>query len=354
MDSSFSSRATKNSKLSVRNQTQFKKSSNNMPASKKNNNLCMREQTLFKKAFELSTLCDVELCVLYYGRDGELIKTWPEDQTKVRDMAERFSKLSEGEKRKKSSNLSQFLNKKISDGKKHDDDNKLSDKLFEMEASLESRLRVFQEKLRLLSAPHDHQREPCAASSSTDPSPSLIVDNHQQKTEEPIANHLEQDQRQSLAVYSGFPIPTDLSKSSSSSSLINHPPNCSILLYNHVNRTFTQLPSTFHQPAMIPQNLDQGYSDSLLGGQRFGNIELPPLMQIESPPVQSDQNASWNHGFGYSDLLLEGQGIDGMGSCSNNQLPPMMQTQNPVFQFGNASWNQTTSFGDPMMFASYN
>ncbi|CAA7053491.1 unnamed protein product [Microthlaspi erraticum] len=323
MDSSFSSRATKNSKLSVRNQTQFKKSSNNMPASKKNNNLCMREQTLFKKAFELSTLCDVELCVLYYGRDGELIKTWPEDQTKVRDMAERFSKLSEGEKRKKSSNLSQFLNKKISDGKKHDDDNKLSDKLFEMEASLESRLRVFQEKLRLLSAPHDHQREPCAAL----PSPSLIVDNHQQKTEEPSANHLEQDQRQSLAVYSGFPIPTDLSKSSSSS-LMNHPPNCSILLYNHVNRTFTQLPSTFHQPA-IPQNLDQGYSDSLLGGQRFGNIELPPLMQTQS---QFDQNASWNQGFGYSDLLLEGQGFDGMGSCinSNNQLPPMMQTQNPV------------------------
>ncbi|CAA7026646.1 unnamed protein product [Microthlaspi erraticum] len=162
-----------------------------------------------------------------------------------------------------------------------------------MEASLESRLRLLQEKLRFL-CPNDHQTEPCAAAS---PSPSLIVDNHhRQKTEEPSANHLEQDKRQSHAVYSGFPIPTDLSKSSSP--LMNHPPNCSILLYNHDNATFTQLPSSFHQPAAISHD-----------SARFGNIELPPLMQTQS---QFDQKASWNQGFGYSDLLLEGQGFEGM------------------------------------------
>ena len=52
---------------------------------------------MFKKALELSTLCDIEVCVILYSRDGELIKTWPEDQSKVRDMAERFSKLHERE-----------------------------------------------------------------------------------------------------------------------------------------------------------------------------------------------------------------------------------------------------------------
>lgn len=38
----------------------------------------------------------------------------------------------------------------------------------------------------------------------------------------------------------------------------------------------------------------------------------------------------------------------------NNQLPPMMQTQKPMVQFGKALWNQTASFADPMMLASYN
>ncbi|CAH2079851.1 unnamed protein product [Thlaspi arvense] len=113
---------------------------------------------MLRKASQLSTLCDVQLCVLYYGRDGELIKTWPEDQSKVRDMAERFSKLSHNEKRKKSTNLSQFLNKKLNEERKRSlekNDNKFSEKVLELEHSLESRLRIFQDKRRLLQTEPD-------------------------------------------------------------------------------------------------------------------------------------------------------------------------------------------------------
>ncbi|KAL9280754.1 putative transcription factor MADS-type1 family [Arabidopsis thaliana] len=112
----------------------------------------MREDTMFTKALELSTLCDIEVCVILYSRDGELIKTWPEDKSKVRDMAERFSKLNDRERRKKRTNLSLFLRKK------NLDDNKLSEKALEMNDSLESGLRVLQDKLLLLE-PEKNQTE---------------------------------------------------------------------------------------------------------------------------------------------------------------------------------------------------
>ncbi|KAL9811633.1 putative transcription factor MADS-type1 family [Arabidopsis thaliana] len=97
----------------------------------------MREDTMFKKALELSTLCDIEVCVILYSRDGELIKTWPEDQSK---------------RRKKRTNLSLFLRKKILDN------SKLSEKVLEMKDSLESGLRVLQDKLLLLQ-PEKNQTE---------------------------------------------------------------------------------------------------------------------------------------------------------------------------------------------------
>ncbi|AAD48934.1 similar to Pfam family PF00319-SRF-type transcription factor (DNA-binding and dimerization domain); score=22, E= 9.9e-05, n=1 [Arabidopsis thaliana] len=185
MDSSTSTK--KNTKLFVRNQTCFKKSSLSSSNAKKTTNLSMREQTMFKKALELSTLCDIEVCVIYYGRDGKLIKTWPEDQSKVRDMAERFSRLHERERCKKRTNLSLFLRKQILH------DKKLSEKVLEMEDSLESGLRVLQDKLLLLQ-PEKNQTElgqSCAVYSTTYPlsSPSLIEDHqHQQQWTEPLSN----------------------------------------------------------------------------------------------------------------------------------------------------------------------
>ncbi|CAH2065814.1 unnamed protein product, partial [Thlaspi arvense] len=73
-----------------------------------------REATLVKKSYELSTLCGIDVCIICYDREGELIKTWPED----RDMSERFSRLSDKEKKKKSVDLSRFLNKMASNDKK--------------------------------------------------------------------------------------------------------------------------------------------------------------------------------------------------------------------------------------------
>ncbi|CAH2079930.1 unnamed protein product [Thlaspi arvense] len=72
--------------------------------------LANRLRTVFKKASELTTLCDIEACVIHYGPDGEL-QTWPKDRQKVRDLALRYSRLDDAKRRKKSVNLYGFLNK---------------------------------------------------------------------------------------------------------------------------------------------------------------------------------------------------------------------------------------------------
>ncbi|XP_010495345.2 PREDICTED: agamous-like MADS-box protein AGL53 [Camelina sativa] len=111
---------------------------------------------MYKKASELSILCDVEVCVIYYNRDGELVGTWPEDRSKVRDMAERYSKLNDSERRKKSTNLSLFLNKKTDKKTSLDiNDKRFSEKLLEMEASLESNIRVLQDQSSGVTEPAD-------------------------------------------------------------------------------------------------------------------------------------------------------------------------------------------------------
>ncbi|CAL9231714.1 unnamed protein product [Arabidopsis halleri] len=285
MDSSMSTK--KKTKLSLRNQTCFKKSSLYSTA-KKTTNLSMREETMFKKAFELSTLCDIEVCVIYYGRDGELIKTWPEDKSKVRDMAERFSRLHERERRKKSTNLSLLLRKKILD------DSKLSEKVLEMKDSLESGLRVLQDKLLLLQPENQTELGQSRVVSSTTNPLSSPEDHHQQWTESLVngVSNTEQDL--------------------STSSLSQHHSKFSVFLYNHDNGSFYQVPDSV-------SSFDQSTSTALLGAQGTG--------------LRSN-------------------------SCNNFDLPmvfpPQMQTQTPLVHFDQfAPWNQAPLFADPMMF-SYN
>ncbi|VVB04948.1 unnamed protein product [Arabis nemorensis] len=313
MDSSSSATEKKKPKLSVRKQTRFKK----QPSSKtKTTNLCMREQTLLNKAYELSTLCDIEVCVIYYGPNGELIKTYPEDQSKVRDMSERFIKLSDVERRKKSTNLSQFLTKNIKKEKQTSldkNDNKFSLKVLEMERSLETRLQVLQDKLRFLS--NKDQTEPdqsLEVASMTKQSnnftmnelPSSLINNplithQQQQGSESLTNH----HLMSGDVYNSGGFAIDSSNQNQN--------KYSIFLYDHDKDTFTQLSdsaSSFGQGLAPYNNL---MSTDLLGAQGFG--------------------------------------VDGIGlrSCSNNNIP----TQNPLVQ----PWNQTPFYGgDPMMFSSYN
>ncbi|CAN8255790.1 unnamed protein product [Cochlearia groenlandica] len=205
-----------------------------------------RNDTFFRKAHELSTLCDVDVCVIYYGRDGELIKTWPEDQSKVRDMADRFAKLSKGEKAKKSTTLSQFLNKRINDDKKHDF-NRFSEKLSAVEASLLRRLPFLQEKLQLL-CPDDQIPAliDMSSSSSSPPPPIVNVQTSNNKTchvsttdvsssqtivvdnqTEPLKNHMIQEQ-EDQKIYTGNP-------------MHNNQERYTILLLDGENGTFTQI-----------------------------------------------------------------------------------------------------------------
>ncbi|KAL1207455.1 Agamous-like MADS-box protein AGL53 [Cardamine amara subsp. amara] len=243
----------KNTKLSVKNQTCFKKSSfssnNDIPGSRKKINLSMREKTIFNKAYELATLCDVEVCVIYYGPDGELIKTWPDDEHKVRDMAERFTKLNEKERRKKSTNLSQILNKKILNDKKtslDNNDNKFFEKVSDLENSLENHLRIFQAKLLRLQTEPDYQSRLFSSDLCT-----TIEDSHQQ----PLMNHKHE---QDLSHTGGFtPLLIDdhnqqwteslmggvssTEQTLMTSSLNQQQNKFSLFLYNHGNGSFCQL-----------------------------------------------------------------------------------------------------------------
>ncbi|CAE6124740.1 unnamed protein product [Arabidopsis arenosa] len=240
---------------------------------------------MFKKAFELSTLCDIEVCVIYYGRDGELIKTWPEDKSKVRDMAERYTKLNERERRKKSTNLSLLLRKKILD------DNKLSEKVLEMKNSLESGLRVLQDKLKLLQPENLGQSR--VVSSTTNPL-SSPEDHHQQWTE-PLVNGVSNTEQEL-----------------STSSLSQHQSKISVFLYNHDNGSFYQVPDSV-------SSFDQSTSTALLGAQGT-DLRSNSCNNFDLPMV----------------------------------FPPQMQTQTPLVHFEQfAPWNQAPSFADPMMF-SYN
>lgn len=110
--SSSSPTKKKTAKFSQTQQNLFKKAS-----SSKATSLTKRRETVFKKAYELSILCGIEVCVICYGSDGKL-KTWPEDIEKVKDMARRYSELSETKRRKGRVDLRQFLEKINTDDSK--------------------------------------------------------------------------------------------------------------------------------------------------------------------------------------------------------------------------------------------
>ncbi|XP_010455071.1 PREDICTED: agamous-like MADS-box protein AGL93 [Camelina sativa] len=258
--------------FSVRNRRCFKKQTSLSSVSKKTTNLPLREQTMFKKASELSILCDVEVCVIYYNRDGELVRTWPEDQSKVRDMAERFSKLDDRERRKKSTDLSLFLNKKTLKDKKTSfdiTDNKCSEKVLEMEASLESSLRVLQDKLlRLQNQTEPDQNHVVSSVGFFTTDPSLM--SGVSKTEQDLSTPSLTQQQQSKV---------------------------SVFLYNHDNDSLCQLPNSI-------STFDPSMSTASLGAQglclRSNESDLlmvfPPQMQTQTPPpVHFDRFAGWNN-----------------------------------------------------------
>ncbi|KAJ4884024.1 AGAMOUS-like 53 [Raphanus sativus] len=271
------------SKLSVRKDTFFK----------------ARAKTVLKKAYELSELCGVDLCVICYDREGNLVNTWPEnDEARVKATAERFSRLSEKERNKKSTNLSRFLNKKMMDEKKASlkaNDNKFSKKVFIFEDSLRSRLGLFQEKITEL------------VDDLGSDDPSLINADQCQPI---LMNHLSTTES-----------PADLPTSS-----LNHPSNFSILLYNHDNGTFTQLanssalPPSFEQP-VIPCNQDYGtnYLDLLLGEQD-NKFDLP----IAPHPMMHTQTSMFHQQFDHQFMQTQEGMIPYNHTQSSSGYPTMM------------------------------
>ncbi|CAH8300585.1 unnamed protein product [Eruca vesicaria subsp. sativa] len=123
--------------------------------------------TIFKKARELTTLCDIEACVIHYGPDGEL-RTWPENRDKVRSLALRYIQLDKPKRLKKSVDLYGFLKKKkkkkkktVTSLKKKNVDEELknpisdhysSDQINQLIQSLELGYSTLQERHRFLEA----------------------------------------------------------------------------------------------------------------------------------------------------------------------------------------------------------
>ncbi|XP_010523638.1 PREDICTED: agamous-like MADS-box protein AGL103 [Tarenaya hassleriana] len=67
-----------------------------------------RVQTLKNKARELSVLCDISVCFICYGPDGQLYH-WPENPGDVRTIATSYRALSEENRRKRTVDLNAFL-----------------------------------------------------------------------------------------------------------------------------------------------------------------------------------------------------------------------------------------------------
>ncbi|CAG7889864.1 unnamed protein product [Brassica rapa] len=157
----MSSSLSKTTKVSQFRPTLFQKASSLKAAS-----LAKRQVTVFKKAEELSILCGVEVSVICYGSDGAL-RTWPKDREKVKDMAVRYSQLSEVKRRIKQWDLDKFLEEVNKDPKKKNKKKKVKlessykypdwdprfdncsvEQLTELIESLERKQTIMQDRLR--------------------------------------------------------------------------------------------------------------------------------------------------------------------------------------------------------------
>ncbi|AEE82144.1 putative transcription factor MADS-type1 family [Arabidopsis thaliana] len=77
-------------------------------SSRNSTSLTNRLKTIFKKAEELSILCAIDVCVIYYGPDGEL-RTWPKERNTVKDMASRYKEATKRKKKRTLSTLQERL-----------------------------------------------------------------------------------------------------------------------------------------------------------------------------------------------------------------------------------------------------
>ncbi|XP_031498009.1 agamous-like MADS-box protein AGL80 [Nymphaea colorata] len=73
-----------------------------------------RKRGLLKNAYELSTLCDVTMCVIVYGQNKNKPKIWPQKRSQVLQIIDKFKELPETEKIKNMLNQESFLRQRVS------------------------------------------------------------------------------------------------------------------------------------------------------------------------------------------------------------------------------------------------
>ncbi|ESQ31332.1 hypothetical protein EUTSA_v10005313mg [Eutrema salsugineum] len=235
-----------------------------------------RLKTIFKKAYELSILCQIEVCVIYYGPNGEL-KTWPKEKEKVKAMAFRYKAVT---KRKKSLNLQEFMEgKKENDeknskkkktkrdsesvnGSKYPDwypifDHYSPNQLSRLILSLEQTLSKLQERLRFVEA--QKQRNTNLVYQTWTPSSSLNQ-----------YHHHHQYQRQPL-----------------------NPNQFSLYMYNHGDATLSQLPLSassanqlinYQNHLMMQQQKLHGFDQNYIKNGNFQHSNTTQaLLSVQEP-----------------------------------------------------------------------
>ncbi|XP_010445670.1 PREDICTED: agamous-like MADS-box protein AGL75 [Camelina sativa] len=201
--------------------------------------LSNRLETVFRKAEQLSVLCQIDVCVIYYGPKGDL-KTFPNEKEKVRNMAMRYSRLNDSLRSKKRVSLSEFLKDKglenpnkrrkttTSPKKNYVDvlkypisDHYSPDQIPQLIQSLQLNLSTFQQRLRFLVSQEKHKQ---------------LLDHHHQSF-----------------------VPSTSSSSLTTPSL-NPSQQFSLFVYNHGDNTLSQIP-------VSASNLNQDFSALLQESQ---------------------------------------------------------------------------------------
>ncbi|EFH41211.1 hypothetical protein ARALYDRAFT_496768 [Arabidopsis lyrata subsp. lyrata] len=326
--------------------------SSSSSSSRNSTSLTNRLKTIFKKALELSILCAIEVCVIYYGPGGEL-KTWPKERETVKDMALRYK---EARKRKKSLNLHEFLDKEKDKDKDKDKgktnlkkkqkknvkyhdwypnfDHYSPHQLSQLNQSLEQTLSTLQERLRFVEA----QKQQNINLVDQNLTPSYLNQNQ----------HL-------------------------------NPSKFSLYMYNHGDATLSQLPLsashsdqlTNYQNHLMQQQELYGFGQNLcLGNITNTNFQRPYVSNTQDYSPLLSAQASVVNNYGLNNHSMQKQDLHGIdrnvcmlseiiNNNNNNDLQhPNLSNkiphefssdfqQNPYFNtVGNTSFSQD-------MFSSY-
>ncbi|CAH2079990.1 unnamed protein product [Thlaspi arvense] len=288
--------------------------------------LANRLRTVFKKASELTTLCDIEACVIHYGPDGEL-QTWPKDRQKVRDLALRYSRLDDAKRRKKSVNLYGFLNKNKNKTKATNltkkprttnsnqlmyplSDHHSPDHISQLMESLLRKRSILQERRRFLEA---RKQTKAKLEDHKGLAPSSL--NHQQ-TQSLNPSSLNLHQTQSL-----------------------NPSKFSLVMYNHEDATLSQIPlsasnfTNFTDDYLMHQEVNGCGQNISMGYINSNNFQLP----CDSNTQESVNNYGSNQLMpqelcGYDQNICMGDTTNSnnfQGPCvSNTQAVPVQESVN--------------------------